>query len=81
LKIIWGLTDLRNRHDMATYLSIPEAQDLAGVGRTTVYRWIDEGRVRTLRDAPPWLVLRADVVSLVRSPPKRGRPHGAAQQD
>lgn len=52
---------------MSTYLTPKEIADELRVTRTTVYRWIDEGKLTAIRAGGAVRILRASYDELIRA--------------
>lgn len=62
---------------MKTHLTIAEAVALTGKSKSTVYRWIDEGKLRADDTSEGMSVSRTQLLK-VAGTVKRGRPKGTA---
>jgi excisionase family DNA binding protein len=51
---------------MSDYVDLPEALEMLGTSRPTLYRWLRDGRVQGYRVGRQWRFARADLERFVR---------------
>ena len=56
----------------ADWISIDEAEELVGRARRTIYRWVRDGKVRTMRPRVHRYFNRADLIATERDTLGRG---------
>jgi excisionase family DNA binding protein len=65
-----------NFPDELAMLSLPRLAEELGVSRTTLWRYVQAGRLRARKVGNSYVVLRHDLERF--TPPRRGRPRNAS---
>jgi hypothetical protein len=62
--------------NLDAFIDIEQATILSSRGKSTIYRWIDSGRLRTISDAAGRQYIKVGDLLQVEASTKKGRPAG-----